>query len=248
MNRLKLTILFFVGVFQTTYGQFTDYSGAKNYRTQFGSTQQIFTNISDVNGEANQRPFEGEAFLNEDWESYLVSFTFEGETVRLPEAKFDALYRELIFMYEGEKRKVPQKYVKGFYIEGEAGSPDIQFINLSLYGIPDSDYLSMCEVLVSGEVFLLRERHMKIREGSGKYDPASGGTELEPKLTDESRYYLVKANQLYAIPSRGQFWRILQTLGENSFDVKAYAKEYQLKVKKVEDWPMLVEAFNGRRQ
>ncbi|HAA12784.1 MAG TPA: hypothetical protein DCE41_14275 [Cytophagales bacterium] len=244
MNELKLSLILAVGMVQISFAQFTDYSGAKNYRTQFGNTQQLFTNISDVSDEG--RLFEGKTYLNEDWETYLAVFTFESETVRLPEARFDGLYRELTFIYEGEERTLSQEYVKAFYVKGEDGAPDTYYINPSKYGVSNSSFLSMCEVLVSGEVFLLRERHLKIRDASGKYDPSTGSTELTPQLTDEFRYYLVKANELYPVQPRNRFSKILQTIGGDSFDVKAYAKQYRLKLNKVDNWPQLVEAYNNR--
>lgn len=182
--------------------------------------------------------------VHSDWREYTLEVTFQEDSILVDKGRFDLFTNELAVEIDGEKRYLPMKYVKSFWVTGDDGTRRL-FVNPTFYGFKNQVGENVLEVLADGPIKLLREHTYTVNETEERYDPVTGGAGSETVIRDKEVYYLATDILFEPITSRREFWKQLTRMSGDSMDIKAYAKENRLKLNRPSDWPELVLAASA---
>jgi len=222
--------------------------GSSNSSSALNSTMDINQYLREYYGQrkggVTQREFEGETYLHDEWKTYVVSVTFEKEPIKIDQGRYDTYTDEIVLQLDGESRYLRSEFIKEFRIEDEHNDEVRQFINPRYQDFSPKDDLPILEVLTTGSISLFREVKVSVVANTGRYDPSTGDTETAERLVKGINYYLERGGYLYPIANKTRFAKLLDSLSDEGFDERKYAREHGLRLTRPEDWPKLVAASN----
>ncbi|HAA12786.1 MAG TPA: hypothetical protein DCE41_14285 [Cytophagales bacterium] len=222
--------------------------GSSNSGSALNSTQDLNQYLREYYGQRKagitEREFEGKTYLHDEWKAYVVSVTFDKDPIEVKQARYDTYTDEIVLLMDGEQRYLKSEYIKEFRIESEDNIDVRQFINPRYQDFSPKEGIPLLEVLTTGTVSLFREVKANVVTSSGRYDPSTGDTESTERVVKNVMYYLERGGYLYPVASKSRFAKLLDSLCDEEFDERKYARENGLRLNRPGDWPKLVAASN----
>ncbi len=161
----------------------------------------------------------GDIYLNDKWKLGTITLTERKDTIKGFQIRYNVYFNEIEVNAQSGVRRLTSARVKRFSFEDSILRRSTEFVNSTQYLLDGVPLIGFFELLVNGQMPLLKRYTMTIKEPD--YLPALTAGSRDIEIRKQTDYYIAIGNVLKAVKGKK---KLLEAFGEKAATVKSYMK------------------------